>query len=312
MQITPAALFNRALPFLFVFLWSSGWIVAKYAAEYADPLTFLSARYLFAGCLLAAFAALARAAWPQRAADWGHALFSGVLIHALYLGTVWWAIRHGVPSGISGVIAALQPILTTVLAPALAQERIARLRWLGVALGFAGLLLVLSPKLAGLSGDALQAVAFPLAVNALGMVSVTLGTFYQKRFIQSGDLRSITVLQYTGALAVTLPVAFLIEPMRIEWNPLIFGVMAWSVLALSIGAISLLLILIRRGEVARSAQLIYLVPPTAAIQAWLLFNETLSLLQIGGMAVTVLGVALASRKPKGPAQAQVGPVPARP
>ena len=290
------SLLNRAIPAVFVLLWSTGWVVARYSADYADPLTFLLVRYLLAGVVLIAFATLARAAWPQRGADWGHALVSGVLLHALYLGGVWWAIRHGVPASISALLAALQPILTPLLAPAILGERIRLARWLGVLLGLAGLVLVLSPKLIGVSHEALVASAGPIAVNCAAMLSVTLGTFYQKRFIHSGDLRSVTVLQYAAALAVTLPVAYLLEPMRIDWNPLMIGVMAWSVLALSIGAIALLLLLIRRGEVSRSAQLIYLVPPAASLQAWLLFGESLSPIQIAGMAVTVLGVALASRR----------------
>ena len=290
------ALVNRAIPLIFVLLWSTGWIVARFSADYADPLTFLSVRYLLAGGVLVIYALIARAAWPQSRADYGHALVSGVLIHAIYLGGVWWAIRQGVPTPISALIAALQPILTTLMAPALLGEKIQVSRWLGVLLGLTGLLLVLSPKLIGVNTDAMRANLWPMAVNCIAMVSVTLGTFYQKRFIHSGDLRSITVLQYTGALAVTLPVAWLIEPMRIVWNPLMIGVTAWSVLALSIGAIALLLLLIRRGEVSRSAQLIYLVPPAASVQAWLLFNEGLSTIQIAGMVVTMLGVALASRK----------------
>ena len=289
-------LFNRSIPFLFVFLWSTGWIVARYSADYADPLTFLTVRFALAGTVLLAFAVLARAQWPQSGSGWGHALFSGVLIHALYLGAVWWAIRQGVPASISALIAALQPILSALLSPAFVGERISPGRWAGVILGMTGLCLVLAPKLVGVAPEVLRANAWPMAINGFGMVAVTLGSFYQKRFLPTGDLRSITFLQYLGAIAIMLPAAFVLEPMRIVWNPLMLAVTAWSVLALSIGAIGLYLLLIRRGEVSRSAQLIYLVPPTAALQAWILFGETLSSLQIFGMAVTVLGVALASRK----------------
>ena len=288
--------YERAIPLVFVLLWSTGWVVARYAADYADALTFLSARFALAGLVLLVFALLARARWPANRAEWGHALFSGVLIHAIYLGSVWWAIRHGLPASLSALIAALQPILTTLLAPALLGERIKTLRRLGVAIGFAGILVVLSPKLFGVSPQALAAVWPLLAINAAGMVSVTLGTFYQKRYITSGDLRTVTLLQYAGALAVVLPFAYLLEPMRIQWNQTMVLTMAWSVLALSIGAIALLLLLIRRGEVSRSAQLIYLIPPSASLEAYVLFGEQLSALQIGGMVLTALGVALASRK----------------
>jgi drug/metabolite transporter (DMT)-like permease len=283
---------------LFVFIWSTGWIVARFSADYADPLTFLSARYACAGVVLLAYALIAGASWPRSGIEWGHAMVSGVLLHAIYLGGVWYAVRNGVPASISALIAAVQPILTAMLAPTIAHERIRPLQWGGIALGFSGLILVLWPKLAGVPVGGLWDVAFPIGINLIGMVGVTLGTFYQKRYIRSGDLRTVTVLQYAGAIIATLPVAYMLEPMRIEWNLTMVLVMAWSALALSIGAIALLLLLIRRGEVSRSAQLIYLVPPTAAVQAYFLFGETLIPLQIAGMALTVAGVALASRQPK--------------
>ena len=288
-------IFRRAAPAFFVFLWSTGWIVARYSAEYADPLTFLSARYACAGAVLLVYAVLAGARWPATSADWAHAAFSGVLLHAIYLGGVWIAIAHGVPASISALLAALQPILTAALAPLFLRERIGAKQWLGIVLGFAGIIIVLSPKLAGVAPGQLGAVAIPLAINAIAMIAVTAGTFYQKRYIHSGDLRTVTILQYAGAIAVTLPVAWLIEPMRLEVNATTILIMLWSVLAISIGAIALLLLLIRRGEVSRAAQLIYLVPPTAAIQAYFLFGEQLSPLQLAGMALTVIGVALASR-----------------
>ena len=288
--------FERAIPLVFVLVWSTGWIVARYARDYADALTFLSVRYALAGAALLAFALVSRAHWPRARSEWGHALFSGILLHGFYLGAVWWAIRHGLPASISALLAALQPILSTLLAPAILGERIAALRGFGVAVGFAGLVVVLSPSLIGVSPEALAAVWPLIALNAAAMVSVTLGTFYQKRHIHSGDLRTVTVLQYASALAVTLPVAYLLEPMRIEWNTTMVLTMAWSVCALSIGAIALLLLLIRRGEVSRSAQLIYLVPPTASLEAFFLFGEQLTGVQIAGMVLTVTGVALASRR----------------
>lgn len=292
---TSDLVFRRAAPALFVFLWSTGWIVARYAAEYADPLTFLSARYACAGAVLLVYALLAGARWPATAADFAHAAISGVLLHAIYLGGVWIAIAQGVPASISALLAALQPILTAALAPLVLHERIGWKQWLGIVLGLLGIIVVLSPKLANVAPGQLGAVAIPLLINVAAMLAVTAGTFYQKRYIHSGDLRTVTILQYAGALAVTLPIAWLIEPMRLEVNATTITIMLWSVLAISIGAIALLLLLIRRGEVSRAAQLIYLVPPTAAIQAYFLFGEQLSGVQIAGMALTVIGVALASR-----------------
>ncbi|GAC1331752.1 MAG: DMT family transporter [Beijerinckiaceae bacterium] len=288
-------LFRRLAPAVFVLLWSTGWIVARYSADYADPLTFLCTRYACAGAVLAVYAVLAGARWPATPRDFAHAAFSGVLLHAIYLGGVWIAVAHGVPASISALLAALQPILTAALAPLFLRERIGPKQWLGIVFGFIGIVIVLSPKLASVQPGDIGAVTIPLAINVVAMIAVTLGTFYQKRYIHSGDLRTVTILQYAGALAVTLPIAYLIEPVRLEWNTTTVLVLLWSVFAVSIGAIVLLLLLIRRGEVSRAAQLIYLVPPAAAIQAYLLFGEQLSLLQIAGMALTVLGVALASR-----------------
>lgn len=290
--MTPA-LFDRIAPALFVLIWSTGWISAAYAARTSDPLTFLSARYALAAVALSAVAFAAGARWPRGRAVW-HALVSGVLLHAVYLGGVWWAIRHGLPTAVSGLLAAIQPILTALLAPRLIGEPITARQWAGVLAGLAGLALVLAPKLAGIGAAALAATLGPLVVNVVAMVGVTLGTFYQKRFLAVGDLRTSTVLQYCGAAAVTLPLAAATEPMRIGTDATTLLTMAWSVLALSLGAIGLLLMLIRRGAVARSAALIYLVPPAVALEAFLLFGERLAPVQLAGMALTVLGVALAT------------------
>jgi drug/metabolite transporter (DMT)-like permease len=291
-----SSLFIRLVPALFVLIWSTGWIAARAVAPYCDPLTFLTIRYALATLALFAFALAVGARWPRTREEIGHAMFSGVLLHAIYLGGVWWAISQGVPTGISGVIAAVQPILTALLAPRLARETISTKQWLGIGLGFFGIAMVLQPKLAAVDIGQLGSVALPLAVNVFGMIGVTLGTFYQKRFIATGDLRTTTMLQYVGAAIVTLPLAYALEPMRMTWNLPVVATMAWSVLGLSIGAIGLLLFLIRRGAVSRAAALVYLVPPAVALEAMLLFGETLGPLQIAGMVVTAAGVALAVRK----------------
>jgi drug/metabolite transporter (DMT)-like permease len=286
----------RAAPLTFVLIWSTGWIAARYAAPYADPLTFLSVRFALAGLVVVAISLAVGARWPASPRDALHAMMSGVLLHAIYLGGVWWAIRHGLSAGLSGLIAAIQPILTALLAPKLVGERITRVHWAGIVLGFAGIALVLAPKLAGLGGaDVAEALA-PMAVNVAAMVSVTLGTFYQKRWIPTGDLRTVTALQYAGAFLAMVPAAWLLEPMQITWNTTVVFTMAWSVLGLSIGGIALLLILIRRGAVSKAAALIYLVPPTVAIEAFLLFGETMSPVQVAGMVLTATGVALATRR----------------
>lgn len=285
----------RATPFLFVLAWSTGWIVAGFSARYADPLWFLFLRFVFAAAVIAAIALATRAPWPRRARDIGHAMASGVLLHTLYLGGVWWAVRNGVPSGVSGIMAGLQPVLTALLAPALIGERITARRAAGVALGFAGIVLVLLPKLVGVSPADFRAIVIPLAVNFVGMVAVTLGTFYQKRFVSGGDMRTTTTWQYVGAALTTIPLIAAFGRIEAEWNPTLVLTMAWSVLALSVGGIGLFLYLIKRGEVSRASAYIYLVPACSALMAYLFFGETLSPIQLAGMAVTAGGVFLATR-----------------
>ena len=276
---------------LFVLLWSTGWVVARASAGHADPLTFLCLRFVLAGCVVGAIAFFAKATWPKGRIAL-HAMISGIFTHAIYLGGVWWAIGHGLPSVVSGLMAAIQPIATALFAPALLGERINIKQWCGIFLGFAGVTLVLEPKLFHVSLDQLEANLALLGINAIGMIGVTIGSFYQKRFIPSGDLRSVSVLQYIGALAFLLPLAYMLEPMHIEWTGTLVIVMAWSVLAISLGAIGLWLFLIREGEVSRAAALIYLIPPTVAVEAYLLFDERLDPIQAVGMVLTVLGVAL--------------------
>jgi drug/metabolite transporter (DMT)-like permease len=294
--MTLDAIALRATPLVFVLIWSTGWVAAGYSAPYADPLTFLSLRFACAALLLGALCAAVGAEWPRGWRNWLHALVAGALLHGIYLAGVWWAVRHGLPAGVSGLIAALQPILTAAFSPWFMGERISPIRWLGIAIGFLGIALVLAPKLVGVPPEALALVLVPIVVNVVGMFAVTFGSFYQKRFQAKGDLRTMTAVQYLGAIAVTLPLALALEPMRIEWNLTVALVLAWSVVGLSLGGIGLYLLLIRRGEVSRSAALIYLVPPTVAIEAFVLFGERLGAIQVAGMVIAVLGVVLASRK----------------
>jgi drug/metabolite transporter (DMT)-like permease len=297
MSSKSSSLFLILTPALFVLLWSTGWIAARYAAPHADPLTFLSVRYVVAFIVIALFAIVMRAPWPSTKIAITHTLISGVLIHAIYLGAIWWAIKKGVPAGISGLIAALQPLLTAAFGGWLIKEHVKPLQWLGVAVGFIGVLLVLEPKLAlSLSSNNQSSLIIPIFVNCIGMLSATLGSFYQKRNLGTGDLRTITAMQYIGALIVTLPVALLFEDLRFDLVPETFYALAWAVIPLSIGAISLMLVMIRKGAVSRVASLIYLVPPTVALQAWLMFDEKLVTIQIIGMVVTAFGVYLSTKR----------------
>jgi len=291
----PTSFLIRATPLTFALLWSSGFIVAKYAAPYADPFTFLSARFGLAALILVAIAAAMRAPWPTSAGGIGHSVVAGVLLHGGYLGGVWWAIFAGLPATIAGLLTAGQPLLTALLAAPLLGERVGWRQWAGIAAGFAGIVLVLLPRLAGIDPSALAGATTPMLAAAAGVVSVTLGTLYQKRFVAHTDLRTGTVLQYLGALALVAPLAVLTEPMRFEPTVELFAALAVSVLVMSIAAIALLLLMIRRGEVSRVAALLYLVPPLTAIEAFLLFGESLTPIQIVGMAFAAAGVWLATR-----------------
>jgi drug/metabolite transporter (DMT)-like permease len=280
----------RLAPPLFVLIWATGFIVARFVAPYAEPLTFLLVRYLLAILVLGAIVVAVRAPWPRKGRDWGHALIAGVLLHGFYLGAVFWSVKHGLPAGISALVAGLQPLTTAVLARPLLKERVSPKRWLGIGIGFVGAALVVAPKL----GDG-GVPPLPLFICLLGMLSITIGTIWQKRTGSSLDLRVNATIQYLGAAAVTLPLVLLLEEGQIAFTWPLIGAMAWAVLGLSIGAIGLLLFLIRQGAVVGVATLLYLVPPVAALMAFALFGESLSPVQMLGMGCAALGVALASR-----------------
>lgn len=276
-------------PPLFIFIWATGYIAAKLAAPYADPLTFLVWRYAGVVALMLGLALAARAPWPSRR-DMVHLAVAGIGIQALYLGGVWVAIRQGLPAGTAALIVNLQPVLVAALAP-LVGERVAPRQWAGVALGLAGVVMVIWHKLA-------LAASFgtPLLVSVMALLSITGGTLYQKRFVPHFDLRTGQVVQFAASLAVTLPLAWLLEPMRIEWNGSVVFAMAWSVLVLTAGGISLMFYMLRHGRVTAVSSTMYLVPSVTAVMAWLLFGETLGAQAIVGMVVTLLGVYLVVAK----------------
>jgi drug/metabolite transporter (DMT)-like permease len=288
--------FIRAAPLTFALLWSSGFIVAKYAAPDADPFTFLTVRFGATIVVLALIAAASRAPWPATASEVRHSVVAGMLLHGGYLAGIWWAVAEGLPAGISGLITAAQPLLTALLAAPLLGERVTPRQWYGIVGGFVGIVLVLAPRLAAVDATALATAALPMLVNFGATVSVTLGTFYQKRFAAGADLRTGTCLQFVGALAVTAPLALATETLRFDPTATLLAALAWSVVMMSIVAIALLLLMIRHGELSRVATLIYLVPPLTALEAFVLFGEGLSAVQIAGMVVTALGVWLATRK----------------
>jgi drug/metabolite transporter (DMT)-like permease len=288
---------DRLAPALFVFLWSTGWIVAKYAVADADPITFLAVRHAFAALAVFAVCLVMGARWPTSWRKAGQAVLSGVFLHGLYLAGVWYAIGQGVPAGLSGIIAGLQPLLTGLAAPLLLRERLGPIQKLGLVLGFAGIAVAISPQLLDLADHGLQGLAFPVLVNLVAMGSATYGTLYQKRHLQQGDLLSIATLQYVGALAVTIPLALGFETLRFNFTAQALFALAWSVIGISMGAVGLLLYLIRRGQVSRAASLIYLMPPVVAIEAALLFGEPLTVPMIVGTVVVVGAIYMVNRTP---------------
>ncbi|RDE50109.1 MAG: DMT family transporter [Candidatus Accumulibacter meliphilus] len=280
------------LPFLFVFLWSTGFIGAKFGLPYAEPLTFLLTRYLLVLTLMLPFVLLTRAPWPANPRQFFHIAVSGVLVHGVYLGGVFMAIKHGLPAGVTALVVGMQPLLTACGAGFLLGERVSPRQWLGLALGFAGVSLVVANKL----GDVPLAAMLVPAIAAL--LGITLGTLYQKRFCPRFDLRTGSVIQFLPTAIITALVASATESMAIEWTPQFVFALLWLVLVLSVGAISLLNVLIRSGSAVNVATLFYLTPPSTAIIAWLLFDETLSGLAVAGMVLAVSGVYLARATPR--------------
>lgn len=284
---------ERLLPLLFVFLWSTGFIGAKLGLPHAEPLSFLLVRYALVISLMLTIALAMRAPWPTAPRQWGHIAVSGILLHAIYLGGVFVAISRGLPAGVTSLVVGLQPILTAVGAGWLLHEGVSRRQWLGLALGFVGTALVVSGKFGnGLADTALLPMLVPALAALLG---ITLGTLYQKRFCPHFDLRSGAVIQFVPAALVTLPVAAAMEDFRIDWHPEFAFALGWLVLVLSIGAISLLNVLIRRGSAVNVASLFFLTPAVTALIAWAIFGETLTGIALAGMGIAVTGVYL-SRK----------------
>jgi drug/metabolite transporter (DMT)-like permease len=276
----------RAMPLVFVLLWSTGFIVARYGMPLAPPMTFLALRYAFSILCLLPWVVLAGISWPRVRAQWLHLSVSGVLMHGGYLGGVWAAVKAGMGSGLIALIVGLQPVLTAFWLSSTGNH-VTRRQWAGLLLGFAGLVLVVSRKF-GAGGEA---TVFNLSLAVFALLSITTGTLYQKRFVTPCDVRSANTVQLLAALIVTLPLA-LLEAEPVRWNAEFIGAMAWSVLALTVGASSLLYMLIHRGAATTVTSLLYLVPPTTALMAWVLFSEPITPVTLVGTVLTALGVSL--------------------
>ena len=280
-------LWLKAMPGLFVLLWSTGFVSAKYGLPYAEPLTFLLLRFVLVVALMLPLALAMRAVWPRTPAQLAHVAVVGVLMQGGYLSGVFCSIHLGMSAGVSALIVGIQPILTAFASAPLFGERLHARQWTGLVLGFGGVLLVVLGRTT-LSGI----TAATLALSVLALVSITAGTLYQKRYCGAVDLRAGSVIQFSAAGLVLLPLALWFETMQVRWTSEFILTLGWLVFVLSIGAISLLYILIRKGAATTVASFFYLVPPSTALMAYFMFGETLNATAMAGMTLAALGVAL--------------------
>jgi drug/metabolite transporter (DMT)-like permease len=270
-----------------VILWSTAFVGAKFGLPYAEPLTFLLLRFAFVVALMLPLALAMRAVWPRTMKQVAHVAVVGVLMHGVCLGGTFYAIHLGMSAGVSALIVSIQPILTAFASAPLFGERLRARQWVGLVLGFCGVLLVVLGRSA-LSGI----MPSTLALSVLALVSTTAGTLYQKRYCGAVDMRAGSVIQFSAAGVVLLPLALVLETMQVRWTVEFILTLAWLVLVVSIGAVSLLYILIRKGTATTVASFFYFVPPVTALMAYAMFGETLSAMAMAGMALSAIGVAL--------------------
>jgi len=275
---------------VFVLLWSTGFIGAKLGTPWAPPFSFLMWRFAVVTTTLAVAALLMRSAWPRSRAQLARLAVAGLLIHGVYLGGVFYAIAAGVPAGLTALIVGVQPLATAVVSGPYLGERLRGRQWLGLILGLAGVALVVADKLGWREGSADGIVAALVA-----LAGITAGTLYQKRHSTSMNLVTGSCVQFAAAGLVMVPAALLLEQRAVAWTGEFVFALLWLSFVLSIGAITLLHQMIRRGAASKVASLFYLTPAVTAVLAWLLFGETLSWPAIAGMAVASAGVALVVR-----------------
>ncbi len=282
----------RIIPPLFVLLWATGFIGARYAMPWAEPFSFLAVRFAIAAAIFVVLGlALGRSRISFTQAT--HSMIAGALLHGVYLGGVFWAIRNGMPAGLTALIIGLQPLITAVLAGRVLGEKVEPRHWTGLALGFMGIAVVLAPKLGEVTAGITPAT---LIVCFIGAIGISVGTVWQKKYVGQADLVAGTLWQYVGGAALAAIAALLLESGTYTMNGELAFAMAWLVLVLSIGAVFLLMVMIRQGEMSKVSSLFYLVPIVTAIMAWILFGESLTVVQMIGMAITTVGVGMAPRR----------------
>lgn len=278
---------------IFVLLWSTGFIGAKLGLPYAEPLTFLALRFALAALALAIWSLASGSPWPRRGLL-GHLAIVGVLLHGVYLGGVFTAIALGTEAGVAALIVSLQPVLTAVLARWVLGERMTGVQWLGLVLGLFGVVLVVFDKLTEGLGD-LRGVW----LCGAAVLGISCASLYQKKYCSDAPMRAGSAVQFAVATVFLLPLALILETNQIQWTGEFIFALGWLVIVLSLGAVGLLLVLLRRDAAGKVASLFFLTPPVTAVLAWALFGETLSSIALLGMVVAVTGVALVVRSPAG-------------
>jgi drug/metabolite transporter (DMT)-like permease len=292
---TQNELLARTAPGLFVLLWSTGFIGSKFGSLYAEPFSMTSIRMALVVAILLVIALLMRAPWPKTPAAFFHLMVVGLLVHACYLCGILYALRLGVPVGFVAMIAGIQPILTAALGFCFLGETLRGLQLLGMAFGLGGVMLVIGTKFG--FADASHLPVSGMFAAAAGLLGITLGTLYQKRFCTQIDLRTGGIVQYSATAVACLACAFAFETREVNWTQSFIGAIIWLAVVLSIGAIGLLFYMIRHGATAKVASLFFLTPSVTAVMAYVCFGEKLSVLAVLGFAVTAVGVALVVRTP---------------
>ncbi len=282
----------RLTPPLFVFLWSTGFIVARYGMPLSPPFKFLELRFLFSIACFLPWIYFAKIQWPQERAQWLHLSVTGLCIQAGYLGGVWVGVKSGIGSGLTALIVGLQPVLTAFWLSS-RRHQITGRQWTGLWLGLGGVILVLFNKLS----VGIEITTWGFVAEILALLSITVGTLYQKAFVKPCDVRTANTVQLLASAVVTLPLA-LLETEAIQWSDQFVFSLAWSVFGLTIGASSLFYLLIQKGAASSVTSIMYLVPPTTAVLAWFLFSESITFSTILGVALTALGVSLVVRTPR--------------
>ena len=289
-------LFVRLSPLIFVLIWSTGFIAAKYSMQNADPFVFLCLRMALTTLALIPILYLFGATLPRKLSPYRHDMVTGVLLHCCYLGFVFWPIKEGMPSGIVAIIIGIQPILTMVLASVYIGESFTLKKLIGLAIGFVGVAIVILGKygLGLIDDDGLGLI--PIGMCLIGLLSASSSVIYQKKFCDQSHLLTGVLMQYVAATIATALFALLLgENWQVVWSPSFAIALTWQVFGLSIGGVVLLMSIIKLGEASRISSMFYLVPPLVVVEAHYLFGETLSPISIAGMALCVMGVYFVNR-----------------